>query len=410
MEIIEESYNESLTAQWAIVVVAIAIFIINPFIGMTLYMLFRLVVNKKNKILDALIPVLVVGFICLVQMTANAYESETDWMNYIYNFNEVRNVSFGDFVSKIYKEPLWSIIEYVSYHILAGNGSAFVKLISIITFLLMGYSIYRYWNYTETSSSVLVAMLALLFFFKEYIGSVDNLLRMFFAFSILTLGFVKKIETGRIPWLIFICAVFIHTFCALFVMISFVKPLYEKMRLKHIGYFVVVGVFVLLGLSRISFFQEILSDYDTLSYGFDRLSEATNPFDKNRLNETTVFFNALIVVSICVFMNYFTQPLPENLYYTNMLFVSMILCSLIATTTPEIMGRLYVSRFVIFPFVFPFFMARNKTINSVVTIGISIFFFLRFCNGFDTICGGSLYPNFSELITYSLVSFLYQVI
>lgn len=401
----EQTLQKNSKKVGGIVIASLLIFLLNPFLGMLLSLFVGFFIGRKDKELTWLICFFIVGFSSLVQMTANVADSMTDWSAYIEEFKHVGEVSFSKYVSEIFKEPLWSMLEYVLFYLLGGNPYAFVRLIAASTFILMGISIYRYWKYTMTPPSVLVAMLALLFFFSEYWGTVANLLRMFFAMGIVSIGFVNKLRTGKTPWLIYLCAVLIHTLCVLFVAVSFIRPMYQKIKLKNVGYFVLAGGIAAIVMSRISFFQSIFSSIEVLSYGFDRLATATDPGDKNRLDEMTVYINAAVVSGICIFMNYLRKPLPQNLFYTNLLLISMLLCAVLASLTPEIMGRIYVIRMVLFPFVFPFFMIRSRSVNYLVTLGITAFFFVRFYQTFDNISGGGLYPPLSELMFYPMFSY-----
>lgn len=390
----------------AIIGVSALIFIVNPFIGMVLSLVMGFFLSKKDLTLARIICIYVVFFACLVQLSANVHNSMTDWSSYSEEFNAIRNISFSKFVSEIYKEPLWSFLNYVLFFVLDGNGYVFVKLIAMSTFILVGYSIYKYWRYTDTSPFVLVSMLALLFFFKEYWGSIANLLRMQFALSIVSVGFVKKLTTGKTPWVIYICAALIHTFCIIFLLLSFIKLLYKKVKSRDMGVFLVLSFAVLILMSRLSFFQAIFSNIEVLSYGFDRLSTAMDPGDQNRLEVSTVYTNALVVGGVCVFMNYVTKPLPQNLFFTNLLLVLMILCAALASVTPELMSRLYVSRYLIFPFVLPYICVRYRAVSMVLSFGIFGYFLYRFCETFDTISGGGVYPRISEIFSSTIFSYI----
>ena len=72
----------------------------------------------------------------------------------------------------------------------------------------------------------------------------------------------------------------------------------------------------------------------------------------------------------------------------------------------EIMTRIYVMRFCIWPFVLPLFMVKYKPVNTVYAWGIFIFFFTRFLVTFDDIGGGGFFPPIADLLPRTLIQYL----
>lgn len=109
---------------------------------------------------------------------------------------------------------------------------------------------------------------------------------------------------------------------------------------------------------------------------------------------------------LCIIMNYVLKKDERTVFFTNVLFFLMLICALIVNLMPEIMGRIYVSRFCIWPFVLPLFMVKYKPVNTIYAWGIIVFFFTRFLFTFDGIREGGFFPPITDLLPRTLIQYL----
>ena len=387
----------------------ILLFCLNPFIGTLSLLIVKMIVNKRDTNSDFLIFSFITTFACLLQYT-RVWDPNlpSDWyaMSYLGLFQQISEESFYEYVFKADKEPVWRLLNYIAYYLTGGNYKIFSGAIAITTNILLAYSIYRYWKYINAPSVTLIAMLALLLFFKEYWCLINNLLRQFFATSIIIYVYVNKIINDKINWWLLISACFIHTLAFIFIPFLICKPLYRVIRWNQMLYIVLFLFIAIITINHISFFSTIFSGIDFLAYGFSRLESANNPMDKNLLDPISVYKTSGLMMILCIIMNYVLKKDERTVFFTNVLFFLMLICALIVNLMPEIMGRIYVSRFCIWPFVLPLFMVKYKPVNTIYAWGIIVFFFTRFLFTFDGIREGGFFPPITDLLSRTLIQYL----
>ena len=171
-------------------------------------------------------------------------------------------------------------------------------------------------------------------------------------------------------------------------------------------YLIIALCIATVAINHISFFSSIFSGIDFLAYGLKRIESAGDPLDQNFLDPVAVYTTAGLMIVVCIFMNYVLKKDSTTVFFTNLFFFLMLICILIVNLMPEIMGRIYVMRFCIWPFVLPLFMVKYKPINTVYAWGIFIFFFTRFLVTFDDIRGGGFFPPIADLLPRTLIQYL----
>ena len=387
----------------------ILLFCLNPFMGTLSLLIVKMIVNKRDVNSDFLIFSFITAFACLLQYT-RIWDPNlpSDWyaMSYWGLFQQISEESFYEYVFKADKEPVWRLLNYIAYYLTGGNYKIFSGAIAITTNILLAYSIYRYWKYINAPSVTLIAMLALLLFFTEYWGQINNLLRQFFATSIIIYVYVNKIINDKINWWLLLSACLIHTLAFIFIPFLICKLLYRVIRWNQMLYIVLFLFIAIITINHISFFSAIFSGIDFLAYGFSRLESANNPMDKNLLDPISVYKTSGLMMILCIIMNYVLKKDERTVFFTNVLFFLMLICALIVNLMPEIMGRIYVSRFCIWPFVLPLFMVKYKPVNTIYAWGIIIFFFTRFLFTFDGIRDGGFFPPITDLLSRALIQYL----
>ena len=387
----------------------IFLFCLNPFLGTLSLLIVKMMINKRDTNSDFLVFLFITLFACLLQYTRIWDTNQpSDWYNdgYWGLFLRVSDTSFVEYIIGAYKEPVWNLLNYIGYYITRGNYQIFSGAVAIATNGLLAYSIYRYWKYVKLPSVTLISMLSLLLFFTEYWGTINNLLRQFFAVSIVIYVYVGKIISGKVNWWLLIAACFIHTLAFIFLPLLICKPLYQVIKWKQMLYLIIALCIATVAINHISFFSSIFSGIDFLAYGLKRIESAGDPLDQNFLDPVAVYTTAGLMIVECIFMNYVLKKDSTTVFFTNLLFFLMLICILIVNLMPEIMGRIYVMRFCIWPFVLPLFMVKYKPINTVYAWGIFIFFFTRFLVTFDDIRGGGFFPPIADLLPRTLIQYL----
>ena len=389
----------------------ILFFCLNPFIGTLSLLIVKMIVNKRDIYSDFLVFFFLMSFAILLQCTHIWDPSKpSDWYNdgYWGLFNQAKNYSFIGYLFDYQtpRESLWLAINYIGYYLTGGNYHLFINFIAILTFFIYAYSIYLYWKYIGAQSIVLISMLVFSLFFIEFWDQVNNLIRQFFATSIIIYVYVKKITSNKINWWLLFSAGLIHTLCFIYVPLLLFKPFSSKIKIKQLFYLLLAVLIVIVALNQISFLKMIFTGIDFLAYGLTRLENADNPNDTNFLNPTSVYITTIIVICVCIFMNYTNNKDKKTYFFTNILMVLMILSAGILNLMPEIAGRIYTARFYFWSFVLPLFMAKYKSINTIYAWGIIIFFFTRFLISFDGIRGGGFYPPIADLLPRTLIQYL----
>lgn len=386
----------------------IFLFCLNPFLGTLSLLIVKMMINKRDTNSDFLVFLFITLFACLLQYTRIWDTNQpSDWYNggYWGLFLRVSDTSFVEYIIGAYKEPVWNLLNYIGYYITCGNYQIFSGAVAITTNGVLSYSIYRYWKYANLPSVTLISMLSFLLFFTEYWDTINNLLRQFFAVSIVIYVYVEKIISGKVNWWLLIAACFIHTLAFIFLPLLICKPLYQVIKWKQMLYLIIALSIATVAINHISFFSSLFSGIDFLAYGLKRIESAGDPFDTNFLDPVAVYTTAGLMIVVCIFMNYVLKK-STTVFFTNLLFFLMLICILIVNLMPEIMGRIYVTRFCIWPFVLPLFMVKYKPINTVYAWGIFIFFFTRFLVTFDGIRGGGFFPPIADLLPRTLIQYL----
>jgi hypothetical protein len=385
------------------------IYIFNPFIGMLFLLIWRLFVNPvSDKNTDNLLCGFMILYICLIQMTrVLTFEQPSDWANIIFLgglYSQVPTHTFCQFIFLGEKEPLWNLIIYSGYYLFNNHPLFLIDTIIIISIVLVSISIIRYCNFMEADTLTLIASLVLFLFFSEYFGILQNLTRQMFALSIITYVYVDKIVTQKTKWWLLISTAFIHTFMVFFILLFLFKSLYSKIQIKQLIYVLLILVVVIIIIQHINIFR-----FSMISYGIDRISNASHPLDQNRLSPVAIYISTVIISTICIIMLYGFKLEQSQYFYTNLLLFIMLICASITKIAPELMSRLYVSRFLIWPFVLPFFMQEKKMIHNLVCYYIIIFFFSRFFVDFDykyVENGINFFPEISNIVKRSIFGFI----
>ena len=386
----------------------VLLYLINPFVGMVILCLLKIVNNQKDKISDTLLFLFITIYACLIQSTRIWNIGQpSDWYNdgYWGIFSEISKHSFYEFILSTDKEPIWRLLNYIGYYITDGNYYVFINSIAIAIIFITCYSIFIYWKKTKADILTLIASLFLFIFFTEYWWLLNSMTRQFFSISLISYVYVIRVTDNKIKWWLLISAGLIHTMSFIFIAFVFIKPLHSIIRKKQFLSISLIFIGISFVISNISIFKNIFAGIDFILYGMERLESASNPMDQNFLDPIAVYLTAAIIILICIIMNYYSKYNKTNVFYTNVLMITMLICASIIPLAPEIMGRIYVSRFYLFPFVLPYFMINKKIIHIVYSMGIIAFFSFRFFTTFDAMADGIFFPKINNFLVWNIADY-----
>lgn len=387
----------------------ILLFALNPFVAIISFIGFKAFSNANTKNDNFLLFILMTGLSCLIQGTRvwNPLQpTGSDWYNNDYwgLFNAVEGRTFFEYLTYTAKEPMWKVLNFIGYYVTGGEYFYFINFIAMSTIILTSLAVYRYWKKAGASTLTLIASLALVAWSYELIGNMNNILRHFFALSIMMNVFVEKEITGKINWKVLIFALLVHTLSFLFAIFLFIKPLQKKLSLQELKK--LVGIFLIIAIVS-PILMKVGAHIPVLSYGVQRLQSAANPWDENfkSFNMMAVYVNVLIVVFISWYIIYKSRISSTGYLVTNAAALIMLMSIPLYTIAPELMTRIYISRLFFFPFILPYFI-RDWKIHNLYLLVIVVFWGYRFFSGFHTFIGGTSFPHIGDVMTYSLINFL----
>jgi len=368
----------------------------------------KMITNQREYNSDLLLFLFITIYGCLLQ-SARIFDPDvyqpSDWNEgYLNQFLDVGNSSFYNYFINSVKEPLWSLINYLGYYLTGGNFFPFINSIAIFTIFLTCYSIYKFWEHTETDPLTLIASLVLIAFFTEYYGMLNNLIRQFFAFSIISYVYTVKLTENKTKWALLFSAGLIHTLAFVFVIFFFINPLYKKLTINNLLKILIVSAIGFIVINNISVFKSFFSNINFLNYALTRIETASDTADNIFFGAGAIYFTAGYSIIIALIMILNNQEDLFN-YYVNLLLFLMVIIIGIFYLSPMITRRLYIARMYIFPFVLPYFLMEKEKIHKFYTLGIIAFFFVRFFLTFDMIRGGGFFPPVNNLLTFSFFDF-----
>ena len=183
-----------------VVVVNVALFLVYPIMGILTFILVKIVYNQREGLTDNLLFGLITLYACLVQSTRIwKLGQPSDWYNEGYwgLFQVAGTKPFFTYVFGGLKEPVWNILNYIGYYLTSGDYFIFINGITIFTIFLTCYSIFLFWKATKADTLTLVASLALIVYFSEYISNLNNITRQSFALSIVMYVFTIRITKQK---------------------------------------------------------------------------------------------------------------------------------------------------------------------------------------------------------------------
>ncbi|WP_289060976.1 EpsG family protein [uncultured Zobellia sp.] len=392
------------------VIIGVVLFMVYPILGIFTFVLAKMVYNKRDRLTDNLLFGLIALFICLIQSARTwQFSQPTDWYSdgYYDLFHRSATIPFFTYVFGGLKEPFWNLLNYFGYQLTSGDYFIFINGITIFTLFLTCYSIFLFWRSTKADTVTLVASLALIVFFSEYLSNLNNITRQSFAISIVMYVFTIRVTQGKTLWFLLISACFIHTFSFIYTILFLIEPLHRKLDGKNLKRFLYALAGLVLVFMLLPFIGKMVSGIGFLAYGFKRFeNNTTGAIDETVFDMGPLYVTASLMVGLCMYMIWKTKDRVYD-FFTNVLMVLMIACLMLASTSEGLVSRLYISRMYLFPFVLPYVMLDKKILHTLYAWGIVLFFGIRFLMRFDELRGGGFFPLLSSLLSYSIFDFIF---
>lgn len=353
----------------------LGLFIFSPFIGAYVIMAIAAICNNKKFAKPILLYL--TGLTFLIETTRSfSLDEPSDWPAYYEMFVSAGTIRFSDYIF-LEHDIIWSIINYLFFHFITDRFIVFASIIVAATFGILGLAIYKYWSYTNTSIRYLVVAFSFCFFFNEFIGISNNLLRQQFAMSILYYALCKKYITGKIPWILIILVFNIHSMTAIFFPFFFI-PLNKQISSKTVKYGIIalsISYILTKGLSSILLNSSI--------YIFARLGRAASltEYLLTDIIDPQVIYNFALIVVLCyIFRIVYNKYSTWLLFPYNSMLLLITICALLSIM-PQISTRLYICRFFFIPLFFTYLLSnRPGTVNNIYLLSIALFNFYRFLN------------------------------
>jgi hypothetical protein len=382
---------------------------VNPFLCVGFMIFFTMLSQSKEVTWIKMFLFLLALFMGLIQSTRIIKFGEpSDWPMYMNYFSEADGKDLMTYMQTGYmretsKEPVYRIINYLGFYVFGGNFVLFAATLVFTMYFSFYQAIYKFWKASFTDVRLLIAAIVLFTFITENFGITNNLLRQQFATGIMSYVIASKVVDNKMNWWLALVACFIHTSMFVYLLILFIKPLYEIIRPKYMLWFcgiLIIGGFI---MQRISFFANLFSFSDTLSYGLYRVSKLNDLYENpDVMSNTTVYYNIGLFLLVTLKLNYIDTPVNRSqIFYTNLLFFVFLLCA-VFSFAPLLQIRLYISRFFLMPFVVPLLFHRQPFINRIYLWSIVVFFLMRFFVSFDRMHDGEFFPSINSLVYNSV--------
>lgn len=376
------SLSRLLRSFWPILL----IMLLNPFLGMVGSLVQLCLASedwRKNRGAVITFMCAVAIWISLVNITKTITSDQLVYMELF------RNVSKSGFYSTVFeswdgsgKEPVYSFITWILYYLCGGSLRLFFFTLSLIIYLFQYVAIYRLSCSMGNSKGTFICGIIILTFFSQYFVMTLHIIRQILAASIVMYAIVYRATIGRNNWLLLIISPLIHTSSFLFVIISLMPWLYQRLCFKRI--ILVLGCFGSMIVFN-NFIGEVLGNIslETVSYAAQRLG-AIGASDGGSINKI-IMLMVLIPLGICalrILREYRIKELSKVNPYKPVLpiaYMSLLLIIFILSfsKSPLLQYRFFYYSYSFVPLLLPLLFKGSK-LNRLYQLILSLFFVARF--------------------------------
>ncbi|MBO7427317.1 MAG: EpsG family protein [Paludibacteraceae bacterium] len=375
--------------------------------------LFLCFAQKKNENI-----ILLIFFLALYLSAINATKlPEGDQEAYMYEYLSIPAYSIGQtltgtnlnmsvFVEK--HEYGWVILNIVGYYASFGYYSLFVVEFSLIIYLLLFISIYRFYKKINIENQYISIITGILIvgFFPQLFSQTMHLERQCIASSIFIFALVDYInrEKPRL-WLLLLPA-FFHTSQILLILIvltHYLHYIYNRYNEYSASRFFVSLLVFSVAIGFTSVFATFLITQGPSLYGVERLSHMGNSTEET----LDVFFALKLIIPMCGIILLRLIKSKDVLVPYETKFYLVYGCLIIfAMLNPDntMKYRFFNMSYMYMPFIVPLMFSRSQNLHKVYLLAVSIFFPIFFFTTFHK--HPFNFASTSEIILDSLYSLI----
>lgn len=272
------------------------LFIINPYIScfISIYGAFKF--RESRFVFFSII------FFSLFNITIDGRQTDYSW--YMPLFTSAVSTEMIPYVFSLHdaKEPLYTFYNYILSNMCNGNKILYSIISTIVIYLFVIKGLKSLCEYLHCDKIYLLFSCFTLLYFPFIFANTANLLRQYYAISMLLWSLPEILQGNKKFWLLAICSMFVHTSTGLIVMLLVLPFLNRRLSmlnsLFYIGLYVFFKCLPYLSNYLLSIFPSSIFDYVLHKLTFGTTFETEFSFHK-------ILFSivAVIVPYIIIYLN-----------------------------------------------------------------------------------------------------------
>lgn len=313
--------------------------------------IFDINIKKNNKLFSIILFILILFMLTFI--SGFRYYVGTDYHAYIQMYNSYSYLEFG------------SVILFKIANLLSPNPQTIIFIYSLVTNLVILFSMYRFRNKCDISLS----MATYLFMFFPF---TFNIIRQSLAFSICLLAITYLLDKNYKRYIILVLVASLFHSSALIILPFIIVPLNSKNNkniIKYIIFTILLIISILLCykfFSNISIFRKYLGYYATVSFS------------------NLQFIGLISYVPFIILILFFYKSIKKDYYLSSLsgLFISGILLEFLFSSSEVSRSGLYllVSNMLLMPSLF--YNVKNRfskaVLNFLYITFMAVYFILVF--------------------------------
>lgn len=365
------TYNPPIAAM----VFFMLVFMLNPIMCIIALFTYITIEKQYRRMLFpfCLLSILFLCFLNIVKIPAS------DQIYYNQLYESAGRISFFKYLFIWGKEPVFTLINWILYHTLQGSVTLYSFMLTLLSYSLLLFSVYRFCKANKYSYEILyLTLIAMLFIPYIYTQSL-HAIRQFLANTLLIYILIEHIFYHKKMWItisLSIIMCLIHSSSALFVPFLFLPFLQKKINKKNIAYY---GI-IIVGLLTYRLFASSISPYlsnDTLNYIARRASQNA----QQEVSTLPIYVIVLEIISLLIifYSIYFKKNKFKNekiIYFMHIILI-LIIFILLNYNQKVLSIRYTFYLWLFYPFCIAFLFSYFKK-KAFVCYGTGIFIFLYF--------------------------------
>lgn len=281
--------------------------------------------------------------------------------------------------SESYLEPVYKAFCYIGYYLTLGNSYWYFALVTFIIYALLLYSIYHLLNMAGYNRlTIITGIIICAFFFQLFNGTV-HLIRQFLASCIVLLAIIKKNETGKNPWALYILALLSHKSTILFILFCLIpNSIIEKKR----NVIIIMALVAICTLFMSQLSNSLMGIGFGDSYVLSRAASDSNEFSE--MNKLILYGISMPIVYICIRALMTDETETAKIRY--FLFICLLLSIFVICCSKNTLFllRYFFYLYFIMPFTIPLLIRKASVYVRPYQIAICLFMPIYFFMSFKT--------------------------